>query len=93
MIQEICLVPSYLQLNLIDSSDLHSDLVLCLPLLLFQGWVGSEHFPKLKGRFGGSSNYPGELNGRSISLFHPQCLFVFACEALISNILFIKVQN
>ena len=30
---------------------------------------------------------------KSISLFNPQCLFVIACEALISNILFIKVKN
>ena len=46
VIQEICLVPSYLQLNLIGSSDLNSDLVLWLPLLLFQGWVGT--FPKIE---------------------------------------------
>ena len=44
VIQEICLVPTYPQLNLIGSSDLDSDLVLWLPLLLFQGWVGTNHF-------------------------------------------------
>ena len=85
VIQEICLVPTYPQLNLIGSSDLDSDLVLWLPLLLFQGWLGTNHFlllsikmyfahfPKSKRMFGVSSNYPGELNGKSIYLFLPQC--------------------